>query len=145
MTEKSPNAIFRRMKNGECKWEGTKVNKTAGTEWMSERGRRGEREILADGRLWWKRLRQRSKEEWNNSSVLSNAGFTLDKAGIFMTSVYTISPTTIYQKCVSSRAAHYEYACTYLSHQFHWGYSFRDRQENILNCQKRLVSLIAST
>lgn len=63
--------------------------------------------------------RQRSKEEWNNSSVLSNAGFTLDKAGIFMTSVYTISPTTIYQKCVSSRAAHYEYACTYLSHQFH--------------------------
>lgn len=35
MMEKSPNAIFGRMKNGGCKWEGTKVNKTAGTEWMS--------------------------------------------------------------------------------------------------------------
>lgn len=54
MMEKSPNAIFRRMKNGGCKWEGTKVNKTAGTEWMSERERRIER--WAGGRLWRNRL-----------------------------------------------------------------------------------------
>ncbi len=69
MMEKSPNAIFRGTKNGGCKWEGTKVNKTAGTVWMSERGKWERERTQEDEGTEWKeggegvRLTERQKEE----------------------------------------------------------------------------------
>lgn len=110
MMEKSPNAIFRGMKNGGCKWEGTKVNKTAGTEWMSEREKGRE---MGRGKAEKKSLRQRRQVQ-----VTSRLKYSVNRMILCLTATdaepgHALHNLLQMYKTLTLKSANLDYACTY--------------------------------